>query len=59
VRFQPGGRTARVRASMRDPSPEEFRRFVHRVAELATSFLADLDAKPIQPRTTGAELEAR
>lgn len=42
---------------MRDPTPEEFRRFVDRVADVAAEYLARLDERPIQPAATGAALE--
>ncbi len=44
---------------MRDPTPEEFRRFAGAIADLATRYLEALDARRIQPAARGAELEAR
>lgn len=44
---------------MHDPSPDALRHLVDEVARLAAEFLAGLDARPIQPTTTAAAVEAR
>ncbi len=44
---------------MHDPSPDALRRLLADVAGLAIEYLADLDARPIQPTTTAAALEER
>lgn len=40
-----------------DIRPEEFRRLSARVLEIAADYLQDMDARPIPPADTGAELE--
>ena len=44
---------------MHDPSPEALRRLLDDVARLATDYAGGIDARPIQPATTAAELERR
>ena len=44
---------------MHDPSPDALRRLLEDVARLATDYAGGLDARPIQPTTTAAELERR
>jgi aromatic-L-amino-acid decarboxylase len=40
-----------------DLSPEEFRRLAARITDLSSDFLSTLDARPIVPKTSGAEVE--
>src|SRR5512146_390512 len=44
---------------MHDPAPDALRRLLAEVSSLATEYVADLDARPIQPATTAAGLEER
>ena len=40
-----------------DLSPEEFRRLAATITDLSADFLSTLDAKPVFPLTSGAEVE--